>query len=117
MDENRREVTRPVIFCGMGRSGTTLIFESFARNPVVGWFSYHFARFPRIPAISLATRISDLSPAFRKAVTRSDDRIPWLERFRDGPSEAYSVWEEYCGEKFVYDYLLDVEATLRAVSP
>ena len=34
-----------------------------------------------------------------------------IERFRVGPSEAYPVWERYCGERFVYDFMLGVKAT------
>jgi hypothetical protein len=111
MSTEQRSVKRPIFLFGMPRSGTTLIFETFARNPELGWFSYHYSRRPRIPALSLISRLGDISSFFRKAVTRSDQRPAWIERFRDGPSEAYSVWQEYCGEKFLYDYLLEVLAT------
>lgn len=102
---------RPIFLFGMPRSGTTLVFESIARIPALGWFSYHFARFPRFPPISIAARLCDLSPMFRKAVTRSEERRPWLEPFRDGPAEAYNLWEQCCGEKFSYDYLLEQRAS------
>jgi hypothetical protein len=111
MGSVQSELNRPVFLIGMPRSGTTLIFESFARCAGLGWFSYRFARFPRFPAISATARLCDVSPYFRKAVTRSDQRVSWFERLRDGPSEAFSVWEEYCGKKFSLDYLLSLDAT------
>jgi Sulfotransferase family len=104
-------IDRPVFFIGMPRSGTTLIFESFARNSQLGWFSYNFARFPSFPPIALLSRLCDFSPAFRKAVTRSRQKNRWIESLRDGPSEAYSVWKRCCGEKFLYDFLLAQDAS------
>ncbi len=104
-------IDRPVFLVGTGRSGTTVVFETLANHPDVGWFSYHLDRLPRLPVLALAARLCDVSPVFRKAVTASDERRPWLERLRDGPSEAYNVWESVCGEKFRYDYLLDRRAS------
>ncbi len=104
-------IDRPIFLVGMGRSGTTAVFESIANHPDLGWLSHHFERFPRVPALAAAARLCDLSPWFRKAVSPSSQRRTWLERLRDGPSEAYSVWATYCGEKFRYDYLLGQRAS------
>jgi hypothetical protein len=95
----------------MPRSGTTVIFELFAARPDIAWFSQHLERAPRFPSVAALSRLTDLSPAMRRSVTRSDQARPWLERLRVGPSEAYAVWKRCCGEKFLYDYLLGVEAT------
>ncbi len=104
-------VDRPVFLVGMPRSGTTAIFESLATHPDVGWLSYHLDRFPRALPLAGLARLCDLGFFFRKAVNRSSESRPWLERFRDGPAEAYQTWESVCGEKFRFDYLLGVRAT------
>ena len=104
-------IERPVFLVGMGRSGTTLLFECLAAHPDVGWLAHHANRFPEQPWLYALVRLCDVSFAFRKAIERSDQRRPWLEKLRLGPAEAYETWAALCGEKFRYDYLLGVEAT------
>jgi hypothetical protein len=104
-------IERPIFLVGMGRSGSTMIFEVLAAHPDLGWFSNYCDVFSAWPGMALVSRLCDLSPVFRKAVTPSDQAAPWIDRFRVGPSEAYRLWQEMCGEKFRYDYLLGVRAT------
>jgi hypothetical protein len=104
-------IDRPIFFVGMPRSGTTLIFEAFAARRDVAWLSQHVARFPRMPALAVLSRLADVSPSMRRSVSRSDESRPRLERLRVGPVEAYGFWQDCCGEKFLFDYLLGVEAT------
>lgn len=94
----------------MPRSGTTVIFHLFAAHPDLAWFSQLHERFPAVPALALLSRVADLSPAARKAITASDERRPWREKLRIGPSEAYEVWDRCCGEKFRYGFLLGEQA-------
>jgi len=106
-----REANAPIFFIGMPRSGTTVLFDAFSVHPDLAWFSQHVDRFPRFPAIAVLSRVADLSDSTRRAISRSDQARPWLEKLRVGPSEAYNVWERCCGEKFRFSYLLGVEAT------
>ena len=106
-----RPVHRPIFFVGAPRSGTTVIFNVFAARPDLAWFSQHLARFPGWPSVTVLTRLADLGRGFRKSIDRSDLRRGRLERLRVGPSEAYPVWERYCGERFVYDFMLGARAT------
>lgn len=106
-----RAVERPIFFVGAPRSGTTLVFNVFAARPDLAWFSQHLARFPDWPSVTALTRLADLGRGFRKSIDRSDLRRGRLERLRVGPSEAYPVWERYCGERFVYDFMLGAKAT------
>lgn len=100
-----------VFLIGMPRSGTTVIFEALAARRDLGWFSNLLRRVPSRPAISVLSRGIDLSLGMRRSVSRSDQRKPWLERFRVGPDEAYPVWARCCGTKFEFDYLVGVEAS------
>ena len=89
-----------------------MMFDALASHPDVGWFSAHINRLPRLPMVLLLSRLADLRKSFRKSTRRSDQRRSWTEKLRAGPSESYRVWRHCCGEKFVYDYLLGVEATV-----
>ncbi len=105
------EIRQPIFLVGMGRSGTTVMFEVFAAHPDLAWFSQLFQRLPRFPIVTAFSRAVDWTQWMKKAKSRSDEQRPWLEKLRLGPTEAYAVWERYCGEEFLYDYLLGVEAT------
>jgi hypothetical protein len=104
-------IDRPIFFLGMPRSGTTVVFEVFAAHEEVGWPSQYLERAPSRPALAFISRTTDLSPKLRRTVGRSDLRRSWIERFKVGPSEAYAMWRRCCGERFLYDYLLGVEAS------
>lgn len=103
--------TRVIFLVGMPRSGTTVIFETLAARHDLAWFSNHLQRFPGVPALSALSRLVDLTPMARRSVGRSDQARRWLRGVQIGPHEAYRIWERCCGEKFLFDYLLGVQAT------
>lgn len=111
-----RPIDRPIFVIGMPRSGTTVLFEAFAARPDLAWLSQCHEHWPDVPACAVLSRLTDLTPAMRRAVSRSDQLRPWIERLRIGPNEAYSFWERCCGEKFRNDFLLDTEATPQEVA-
>lgn len=105
------EIDRPIIFVGAPRSGTTLVFNTFAARPDLAWFTQHLSRLPRWPAVTVLARLADLNAGLRKSIDRSDRSRGALEKLRVGPSEAYGVWKRCCGERFLFDFLRDEEAT------
>jgi omega-hydroxy-beta-dihydromenaquinone-9 sulfotransferase len=110
-DVTPNAVDRPIFFVGMPRSATTLLFEVFAAHKDLAWLSQPVARAPRLPMLAILSRLTDVTPRMRRAVRGSIQIRPSLERLRIGPVEAYTFWEDCCGEKFRFDYLLGVEAT------
>lgn len=88
-----------------------MVFNVFAARPDLAWFSQHLSRFPRWPAVTALARLADFDRGFRKSIDRSDRRRHRLEKLRVGPSEAYGVWEHYCGERFLFESLRDSRAT------
>jgi omega-hydroxy-beta-dihydromenaquinone-9 sulfotransferase len=105
------EIRQPIFFVGMGRSGTTVMFQAFAAHPDLAWFSQYLNRQPRFPIVAVLSRIADWSPSMRQATSRSDQHHAWLERLRVGPAEANTVWQRCCGKDFIYGYQLGVQAT------
>jgi hypothetical protein len=112
-------IVKPIIFIGFGRSGTTVLFNTFAARPDLAWFSQYLNRMPWLPAVSTLARLADLSPALRRPAAhrrtggRSDRARALLDDLRVGPSEANLLWRHYCGKRFLNDFLIDVEATDR----
>jgi hypothetical protein len=104
-------IDRPIIVVGAPRSGTTLVFNTFAARSDLAWFTQHLNRLPRWPSVTVLARLADVNRGLRKSIDRSDRRRRWLEKLRVGPSEAYGVWERYCGERFLFDFLRDQQAT------
>jgi omega-hydroxy-beta-dihydromenaquinone-9 sulfotransferase len=90
----------------MPRSGTSLIYASFASHPDLAWFSQYQDRFPWFPGVAVLGRLPGLGSGLRKGVPRRGERKGLMERLRVAPAEAYAVWERCCGERFIYDYLL-----------
>lgn len=101
---------RPIFFIGMPRSGTSIIFAGFAAHRDLGWFSQVMNRFPHVPALALLGRLTTLFPGSRQTVGRHDEARARLSRLKLGPSEAYRIWSQCCGDKFRSEYLLDVRA-------
>ena len=105
------EIDRPIIFVGAPRSGTTLVFNTFAARRDLAWFTQHLSRLPEWPSVTVLARLADLNGALRKSIDRSDRGRGRFEKLRVGPSEAYGVWEHVCGERFLFDFLRDEQAS------
>jgi hypothetical protein len=105
-----RTIEKPIFVIGMARSGTTLVYNAIGAHHDVGWVSKQ-VELTGITALALFSRLADLTPALRRSGNRSDALPGWVEELRVGPVEAWRTWERCCGEKFLYDYLLGVEAT------
>jgi hypothetical protein len=104
------QIEKPIFIIGMGRSGTTLLYNAVASHRDLGWVSKQVEK-TGMPAFACLSRLGELHPAARRGGNRSDDLPGWVEELRVGPVEAWRTWERCCGEKFLYDYLLDVEAS------
>jgi sulfotransferase family protein len=104
-------VDRPIFVIGVPRSGTTVIFNTFAARPDLAWFTQHLNRMARWPSITVLGRLADRLPGARKSIPRSDSGRRWREKARIGPVEGYRIWERYAGERFVYETLMGAHPT------
>jgi len=117
------KVDQPILFIGMPRSGTTLLFAGYSAHPDLGWFSQYVHRFPRFTPVALLSRLADVWPASR-AVAPPSGRAPSLiDRLRIMPSETgggetggddYGVWSHCCGEEMANSFLIDVEPAVKS---
>ena len=111
---DKSEVTAPIFMIGMGRSGTTAISEALALHNDLGWFSVYIEHFPSLPCLALMDRISDIPKIgwyLRGKKKQNEGLISLVRKYLPYPSETYSVWERFCGEKFSFDYLIGQTAS------
>ena len=87
-------VDRPIFVIGVPRSGTTVIFNTFAARPDIAWFTQHLNRMARWPSITVLGRLADRLPGARKSIPRSDSGRRWREKARIGPVEGYRIWRD-----------------------
>lgn len=102
---------QPIFFIGVPRSGTTIIFESFARHSKLGWLSNYSRMFPKWPSLNLICRL--LNNKYIQATGRKKQYSSTLfvNHFLPRPDEAYDFWDMYSGVNFSKNYLLQCEIT------
>lgn len=116
MDKRKNKIIdeSPVFMIGMPRSGTSVLSEAISLHKELGWFSNYLNRFPKYPLLSIMDRITNL-PYFGTSLRgkkKQDYSINSLvRRLLPYSSEANNVWSKYCGEKFLWEYLIDVTAS------
>ncbi len=109
-----KEIRQPIFVIGMPRSGTTVISETMSVHEDLGWFSNYFSKLPFFPEISFLTRIFNIPKIgwYLRGKKRQDSRFSsYIKKFLPYCSEAYTVWSRCCGDRFLWDYMLDQFAT------
>jgi len=105
--------SRPIFFVGMPRSGTTILFEAFARHPDLGWPSNYSERQPRWPSLNLLRRLLDNRIVHLTGRKQQYAKVRFGNRYLPHPDEAYRFWDHYTGRKFSREYLADVVVDTR----
>jgi omega-hydroxy-beta-dihydromenaquinone-9 sulfotransferase len=95
-------VDRPIFFIGMPRSGTTILFEAFARHQALAWPTKYTDKAPRLPWLNLARMPLDKFGG-RKAQYAHRHLG---NRFLPLPSEAYGFWNTVAARNFGRSYLM-----------
>ncbi|MFC1738221.1 sulfotransferase [Planctomycetota bacterium] len=108
------EINKPIFLIGTGRCGSTIIFEALCVHEDIGWLSNYNKLFPRLGFVSIMPRLYNL-PFFGK-VRRGEKKqygqgSALLNRLLPTPFECYAKWKVLCGDKFLFSFLKDVEAT------
>ncbi len=106
-----QKISRPIFFIGVPRSGTTAIFEEFARHPDLAWLSNYSGFFPRLPIANVVRRAFE--NRWWHVVGRKDQfgELGLLNRFVPRPEESYEFWVAHANRNFDRQYLLGQHAT------
>jgi len=96
----------PVFFIGFPRSGTTIIFEAFVRNPEFGWLANYAEMWPRAIAANILCRLLDNRLIRLRGHKKQYGSVRLGNRYLPQPVEAYAFWDQYTGIDFSRDYLL-----------
>ena len=76
-------IDSPILLLGTGRSGTTLALNLLACHPDLAWSSQYTNHFPRVPQLSVLSRVLD--------VDMVRHRLPRQWRLTPTPSEPYML--------------------------
>ena len=58
-----REIEKPIVFIGVGRSGTTVVDDTFAAHSDLAWVLQYLNRLPQPPSVTLLSRLADRVPS------------------------------------------------------
>lgn len=107
---SERNLEKPIIFIGTGRSGSTVISGAVMSHSDLGYPSNYQHKFPRFLGINLVRRFFD--NALWRVYTRGG-KHNLLYKLIFLPSEAYAMWKHLVGERidFSRSYLLEEKAT------
>lgn len=107
---------RPIIFIGMPRSGTTILFERFALHPQLGWLSNYCEKYPGWPFLNMLCPLMDNQLVSLRGEKKQYEKIRLGNRFLPRPNESYAFWEYYTDIAFSRSYLLDTAASAETVA-
>ncbi len=110
-----KKIEKPVFFIGMPRSGTTLIFEHFARHQKLAWLSNYCEMWPGIPSLNLLRPLLDNRIIKIQGNKKQYGTVRFGNRYYPQPDEAYSFWDRYTTKNFSRSYLLNMKATEEAI--
>jgi len=97
----------PVLFLGMPRSGTTVLFELVIRNKLFAWPSNFTERWPATPALNFWRRVLENKLFSLPGEKGENGGRRKFNRLRVRPSEAYDFWDKVSGVHFARSYLLE----------
>lgn len=107
----RDSLERPIFLVGMGRSGTTVVFEAVASHEMLAWPSNLLGRFPKWPQVEMIRAVTDNGLLRLRGKKNQMGDVSLINRYLPKPAEAYGFWKLHCGDKFLYSFLDGVKAT------
>lgn len=111
-----KKLEQPIIFVGMGRSGTTLMFESFATHRELGWPSNYCEMFPGVPSLNLLCPLFERALFGTRGLKQQYAKTRLGNRFLPQPSEAYPYWDRYANPEFSHSYMAGGSASFEDIN-
>ncbi len=108
-----KELKRPVIIFGTGRSGTTIISSVIFRHNSLAFPSNYQERFPKTPHINYIRHLFDNKLWRALGQKKELNKVSVLNKFLFKPGENYEMWEYLSGPEvdFSRGFLLGEEAS------
>ena len=104
-------LAEPIFFIGVPRSGTTVVFESFARHEMLGWPSNYSRKYPSLPQLGIMLRLTSNKFINLSGQKKQYSHVMLANKILPKPAEAYPFWNHYTGTDFSRSYLLNQIAT------
>jgi hypothetical protein len=108
-----KSISRPVIFIGTGRSGTTIMSEIIFRHESLAWPSNYQERYPAIPEINLLRNVFENKLWRLQGQKKQLNKVSAINKVLFKPAEAYKFWEYLTGPQinFSRGFLINDTAT------
>jgi len=98
-------IERPIFFIGMPRSGTTILFEAFARHPSLAWVSNYCRMYPGKPWVNGLRPLLDNRFVKLYGNKKQYGETRLLNIYFPQPDEAYQFWNLHTSLRFGRDCL------------
>ncbi len=107
-------IIQPIFFVGMGRSGTTIMFEALAQNSNLAWPSNYCKWMPRYLFMNALVPLADTIGM--RGHKKQYGSAVLGNRYLPQPDESYEFWDYYSRENFSHSYLDGLKATAETVN-
>ena len=104
-------IKRPIFFIGVPRSGTTVVFEAFARTSSLGWLSNYSELWPAWPSLNMLCPLLDNRFFRLRGNKKQYGRVLPGNRYLPQPVEAYNFWDMYTQRNFSRSFLIGEKAS------
>lgn len=94
-----KNLEKPIIFFGSGRSGTTIISEIVFRHESLAWPSNYQVVVPSFPAINFLRVLFDNKLWHLQGQKQQLNDVSAINKYLFKPAEAYPFWEYITGNK------------------
>ena len=111
--EQMKTLTKPLVFIGSGRSGSTVISEIIFRHEQLAWPSNYQDKFPGSTSINYLRRLFENKSWHIHGQKPQLNKVSFFNKFIFKPVEAYNLWEKITGNRidFSRGFLLNEKAS------
>lgn len=108
-----KNISRPIIIIGSGRSGTTIISEILFRHEDLAWPSNYQEKFPSVPAINSVRSLFENKFWNLQGQKPQLNKVSRINKILFKPAEAYNFWEYLTGPEvdFSRGFLIEERPT------
>ena len=108
-----KNICKPIVFVGSGRSGTTIISEIVFRHESLAWPSNYQEKFPKVTYVNLLRNFFDNKLWQLQGQKPQLNKVSALNKILFKPAEAYNFWEYLSGNNidFSRGFLLNERAS------